>query len=93
MDQGLNEVYSCPTCRKPLFVGRTESEVNPRSVDVSSDEQLARQLERQNDPGHTLATGLFPADMPNSVESDPSRFSPLFFHDILIKYIKVTICL
>ncbi|CAH2078000.1 unnamed protein product [Thlaspi arvense] len=72
LDQGLNEVYSCPTCRKPLFVGRTESEVNPRTVEVSSDEQLARQLERQNNPEHPLATGLFPAEVPNSVESDPS---------------------
>ncbi|XP_056853147.1 E3 ubiquitin protein ligase RIN2 isoform X2 [Raphanus sativus] len=59
LDQGLNEVYSCPTCRKPLFV---ETEVNTRSVEVSSDEQLARQLQRQNIP-----------EMPNSIESDPSR--------------------
>ncbi|KAJ4871841.1 E3 ubiquitin protein ligase RIN2 [Raphanus sativus] len=70
LDQGLNEVYSCPTCRKPLFV---ETEVNTRSVEVSSDEQLARQLQRQNIPEHPLATGLFPAEMPNSIESDPSR--------------------
>ncbi|KAL1089833.1 hypothetical protein V6Z11_D07G047900 [Gossypium hirsutum] len=28
LDQGLNEAYSCPTCRKPLFLGRTENEVN-----------------------------------------------------------------
>ncbi|XP_013654944.2 E3 ubiquitin protein ligase RIN2-like [Brassica napus] len=73
LDQGLNEVYSCPTCRKPLFAGRTETEVNPRTAEVSSDEQLARQLERQNNPGHPLATGLFPADIPNPIESDPSR--------------------
>ncbi|CAH8304189.1 unnamed protein product [Eruca vesicaria subsp. sativa] len=72
LDQGLNEVYSCPTCRKPLFVGRTETEVNPRMVEVSSDEQLARQLQRQNIPAHPLATGLFP-EIPNSTESDPSR--------------------
>ncbi|CAN8273950.1 unnamed protein product [Cochlearia groenlandica] len=73
LDQGLNEVYSCPTCRKPLFVGRTESESNPQTVEVSSDEQLARELQRQSNPGHALATGLFPADIPNATESDPSR--------------------
>ncbi|KAH0902239.1 hypothetical protein HID58_041742, partial [Brassica napus] len=73
LDQGLNEVYSCPTCRKPLFAGRTENEANPRTTEVSSDELLARQLERQNSPGHPLATGLFPADIPNPIESDPSR--------------------
>ncbi|KAG2248633.1 hypothetical protein Bca4012_088063 [Brassica carinata] len=73
LDQGLNEVDSCPTCRKPLFAGRTENEANPRTTEVSSDELLARQLERQNSPGHPLATGLFPADIPNPIESDPSR--------------------
>ncbi|CAN7071664.1 unnamed protein product [Brassica oleracea var. botrytis] len=73
LDQGLNEVYSCPTCRKPLFAGRTENEANPRTTEVSSDELLARQLERQNSPGHPLATGLFPAEIPNPIESDPSR--------------------
>ncbi|KAF2587266.1 hypothetical protein F2Q70_00035068 [Brassica cretica] len=46
LDQGLNEVYSCSTCRKPLFAGRTENEANPRTTEVSSDELLARQLER-----------------------------------------------
>ena len=80
----MNEVYSCPTCRKPLFAGRTETEVNPRTAEVSSDEQLARQLEWQNNPGHPLATGLFPADIPNPIESDPSRFGSLFFNDFLI---------
>ena len=83
MDQGLNEVDSCPTCRKPLFAGRTENEANPRTTEVSSDELLARQLERQNSPGHPLATGLFPADIPNPIESDPSRFSSFFFNDLL----------
>ncbi|XP_048600132.1 E3 ubiquitin protein ligase RIN2-like isoform X1 [Brassica napus] len=83
LDQGLNEVYSCPTCRKPLFAGRTENEANPRTTEVSSDELLARQLERQNSPGHPLATGLFPADIPNPIESDPSRFSSFFFNDLL----------
>ncbi|XP_013618104.1 PREDICTED: E3 ubiquitin protein ligase RIN2-like isoform X1 [Brassica oleracea var. oleracea] len=83
LDQGLNEVDSCPTCRKPLFAGRTENEANPRTTEVSSDELLARQLERQNSPGHPLATGLFPADIPNPIESDPSRFSSFFFNDLL----------
>ncbi|CAN8325882.1 unnamed protein product [Cochlearia groenlandica] len=73
LDQGLNEVYSCPTCRKPLFAGRTENEVNRHTMEVSTDEQLARQLQMQNNPGHALATGLFPAEIPNSEESDPSR--------------------
>nr|AAL32977.1 AT5g51450/MFG13_16 [Arabidopsis thaliana] len=75
LDQGLNEVYSCPTCRKPLFVGRTESEANPSRGEVSSDEHLARQFERQNNSVHALTTGMFPTETPNFTESDPWRNS------------------
>ncbi|KAA3458144.1 E3 ubiquitin protein ligase RIN2-like [Gossypium australe] len=68
LDQGLNEAYSCPTCRKPLFLGRTENEVNSRQINSG--------LDRQNMPGHTLATGVFPNQMQNSVEGSPWRFGP-----------------
>ncbi|KAB2020150.1 hypothetical protein ES319_D07G047900v1 [Gossypium barbadense] len=63
LDQGLNEAYSCPTCRKPLFLGRTENEVNSRQINSG--------LDRQNMPGHTLATGVFPNQMQNPVEGSP----------------------
>ncbi|XP_040953105.1 E3 ubiquitin protein ligase RIN2 isoform X3 [Gossypium hirsutum] len=65
LDQGLNEAYSCPTCRKPLFLGRTENEVNSRQINSG--------LDRQNMPGHTLATGVFPNQMQNPVEGSPWR--------------------
>ncbi|XVE56378.1 hypothetical protein DITRI_Ditri04bG0004400 [Diplodiscus trichospermus] len=72
LDQGLNEVYSCPTCRKPLFLGRNENEANSRTGEALSDEQLARQINSglawQNMPGHTLPTGAFPNQMQNPVE-------------------------
>ncbi|CAL2243434.1 unnamed protein product [Prunus armeniaca] len=77
LDQGLNEIYSCPTCRKPLFVGRTENEVHPRNEETSSDEQLARQissgLDRQNSSGHTIPTGAFPNQAQNLTEGGPWR--------------------
>ncbi|KAJ0041994.1 hypothetical protein Pint_17220 [Pistacia integerrima] len=64
LDQGLNEMYSCPTCRKPLFVGRPENNATPRAGEVSSDEQLARQLslglDRQNNSAQTLPYWCFP---------------------------------
>lgn len=44
LDQGLSEIYSCPTCRKPLFVGRPETEMSSHNRAVSTDELLARQL-------------------------------------------------
>ncbi|CAL5364204.1 unnamed protein product [Camellia sinensis] len=77
LDQGLNENYSCPTCRKPLHVGRPEGATSPRVVDVSTDEQLAHQissgLDRHNPPSHTLPTGVFPNQMQNPLESGTWR--------------------
>ncbi|KAL5810914.1 hypothetical protein ACOSQ4_027482 [Xanthoceras sorbifolium] len=77
LDQGLSETYSCPTCRKPLFVGRHENEVNPRAGEVLSDEQLARQLslglDHSNNSGQPLPTGIFPSQTQNSMEGSPWR--------------------
>ncbi|KAI3748974.1 hypothetical protein L6452_12454 [Arctium lappa] len=79
LDQGLSDNYSCPTCRKPLFVGTPEGNDVPHSGDVSSDEQLARQLssrlERQNVPGHTLPTGVIPNQIQSPLERDDWRGS------------------
>ncbi|KAI4320072.1 hypothetical protein MLD38_033590 [Melastoma candidum] len=63
LDQGLNEVYSCPTCRKPLFAPSPENEASINN-EVSADEQLARRLssglDGPNPPGAVLPGGLFP---------------------------------
>nr|GEU59394.1 E3 ubiquitin-protein ligase RIN2-like [Tanacetum cinerariifolium] len=79
LDQGLSDNYSCPTCRKPLFVGTPNVNAVPNSGDVSSDEQLARQLssrlEQQNVPGHTLPTGVIPNQIPTTSERDDWRGS------------------
>ncbi|GLT39801.1 hypothetical protein SLA2020_139710 [Shorea laevis] len=81
LDQGLNEVYSCPTCRKPLFLGRTENETNIHTGEVLSDEQLARQMalgfDQQNASGHTLPAGVFSNQMQNPVEGGPWRSAGL----------------
>ncbi|CAK9135158.1 unnamed protein product [Ilex paraguariensis] len=79
LDQGLSENYSCPTCRKPLFMGRPRptDEANPSAADVSSDEELARQISsgfnQQNPPGHMLHTGVFPNQTPSPLESGDWR--------------------
>ncbi|XAR71810.1 hypothetical protein NMG60_11018238 [Bertholletia excelsa] len=71
LDQALNENYSCPTCRKPLNVGRPEGSrgTNAHAADVSTDEQLAHQissrLDRRNPPGRTLPTGVLAGQMQN----------------------------
>ncbi|XP_061981859.1 E3 ubiquitin protein ligase RIN2-like [Populus nigra] len=81
LDQGLNEIYSCPTCRKPLFVGRPENEANTHTGEVLADEQLAHQIhegfDRQNTPGHALLDGAFPTQIQNSTESSPWRSAGL----------------
>jgi autocrine motility factor receptor len=83
LDQGLSETYSCPTCRKPLFVGRPEIEANHGTGEVSSDEQLAHQisagLDRQNTSGHTLSTGVFPGQTQNLMEGGPWRYTFLLY--------------
>ncbi|XP_071705658.1 E3 ubiquitin protein ligase RIN2-like [Rutidosis leptorrhynchoides] len=79
LDQGLSDNYSCPTCRKPLFVNTTDGNVVPHPVDVSRDEQLARQLssrfEQQSVPGHTLPTGVVPNQIQTPLERDDWRGS------------------
>ncbi|XP_052185636.1 E3 ubiquitin protein ligase RIN2-like [Diospyros lotus] len=75
LDQGLSENYSCPNCRKPLNMGRSEEEANHLVADVSTDEQLARQmssgLDRHNPPSNALPTGVFPDQMHNPLETGP----------------------
>ncbi|XP_022957821.1 E3 ubiquitin protein ligase RIN2-like [Cucurbita moschata] len=88
LDQGLNEYYSCPTCRKPLFVGRQENDVNPHAGETFNDEQLARQISaginRQNSAIPTLPAGIFPNQTQNTVEGSPWRstsLDPSWLHD------------
>ncbi|KAJ6712255.1 RING FINGER AND PROTEASE ASSOCIATED DOMAIN-CONTAINING [Salix purpurea] len=81
LDQGLNEIYSCPTCRKPLFVDRHENEASTRTGEALTDEQLAHQIneghDRQNTPGHMLPAGVFPNQIRNSMEGSPWRSAGL----------------
>ncbi|CAJ2638523.1 E3 ubiquitin protein ligase rin2-like protein [Trifolium pratense] len=77
LDQGLTEMYTCPTCRKPLFAGRPENETSASTGVISSDEQLARQIsagfDRQNSARHTMPAGLFPNQTPNNADGVPWR--------------------
>ncbi|CAI0380978.1 unnamed protein product [Linum tenue] len=81
LDQGLNDMYSCPTCRKPLFLGRTENEPSPRNREVLSDEQLARQLserlDRPNNAGNNFPAGPFPNQTQNPMEGSTWRSAGL----------------
>ncbi|XP_043722590.1 E3 ubiquitin protein ligase RIN2-like [Telopea speciosissima] len=71
LDQGLSKIFSCPTCRRPLFVGPEEN-TNPHMGDITENEHLARQissgLERQNISGHALPVGAF-----SNLQQNPSE--------------------
>ncbi|KAG8381502.1 hypothetical protein BUALT_Bualt06G0128500 [Buddleja alternifolia] len=73
LDQGLTESYSCPTCRKPFFAGRSER-VNTSATEILRDEQLARQmsigLDRPNLPGPDPPPGVFPSQSQNAGTGD-----------------------
>ncbi|GMH08789.1 hypothetical protein Nepgr_010629 [Nepenthes gracilis] len=74
LDQGLNEIYSCPTCRKPLFVSRSEGESNSRTGAVSTDEQLAHQPSSGFDQHNTVGqVGVFHNQAQNSLETGVGR--------------------
>lgn len=81
LDQGLTEMYTCPTCRKPLFAGRPENETNSSTGVISSDEQLAREMsagfDRQNSARHNMPAGLFPNPTLNNAEGVPWRSAGL----------------
>lgn len=63
-------------------MGRPEEETNPRAVEVSTDEQLARQistgLDRHNPPSHTLPSGVFPNQMQNPLEGGAWRLVSVY---------------
>ena len=73
----MTEIYTCPTCRKPLFAARPENETNSSTGVISSDEQLARQMsagfDRQNSARHNMPAGLFPNPTLNNAEGVPWR--------------------
>lgn len=72
-------MYTCPTCRKPLFVSQSENETNSSAGVTSSDEQLARQMsagfDRQNSGRQTMPAGLYPNQTLNNAEGVPWRFN------------------
>lgn len=74
-------MYTCPTCRKPLFVGMPENEANNNAGEISGDEQLARQisagLDRPNTPRHAMPPGLYPNQTQNPLEGTHWRFKSL----------------
>ncbi|KAK9665671.1 hypothetical protein RND81_14G127800 [Saponaria officinalis] len=89
LDQSLTGNYSCPNCRKPLFLGRSENEATSNSRAVSSDEQLAHQLRaRLHRPIAGGLGGTFPNQNQNSIGAGTWRFNTtMFFIGYIIYFI------
>lgn len=64
LDQGLTEVYSCPTCRRPLFPSGTQDRTSSATGELASVGQVAEQLNLGLNPqrisGHAPPFGAFP---------------------------------
>lgn len=69
LDQGLSEVYSCPTCRRPLFLSNTQNRTSSVPELISNNEQLNQQahlgLVQQRIAGHQLPAAAFPNQQHN----------------------------
>ncbi|KAG6477866.1 hypothetical protein ZIOFF_061298 [Zingiber officinale] len=56
LDQGLTDVYSCPTCRRPLFTSNVQGGIRSASGNAIDGQQVAEHLNlglnQQRVPGH-----------------------------------------
>lgn len=63
LDQGTTEVYSCPTCRRPLFLPNTRdptSSVGSQGSNNDQFDQVNLGLDQQRVSGRGMPAGLFP---------------------------------
>lgn len=62
-------MYTCPTCRKPLFVNRPQNEATYTSRETSVEgphaQQIGSGLDQPNTGRHAVDAGLFPNQTPN----------------------------
>uniref|UniRef100_A0A1D1ZJK5 E3 ubiquitin protein ligase RIN2 n=1 Tax=Anthurium amnicola TaxID=1678845 RepID=A0A1D1ZJK5_9ARAE len=68
LDQGLSEVYSCPTCRRPLFLSRSRDRTRSHSSGITNDVHRVAQVnsaldeQRISAPTMTSTQRLNPPD-------------------------------
>lgn len=83
-------MFSCPTCRKPLFIGRSENGAReqreiPRHEQVDS--QLRLGLDEQNPPADVLPAGIVPRQTQHPFEGGIWRFGFLFLCCLILRII------
>lgn len=69
LDQGLTEVYSCPTCRRPLFTSSSQDRANSIAQQIPIDGQITEQVNLRDDhrrmSAHTSPASPFPNQQQN----------------------------
>ncbi|XP_008786977.2 E3 ubiquitin protein ligase RIN2-like [Phoenix dactylifera] len=67
LDQGLTEVYSCPTCRRPLFVSNPRDRTSSNAGELANVAQLTEQLNLGLNPQRISGQpiGAFPNQQQN----------------------------
>lgn len=67
LDQGLTEVYSCPTCRRPLFASSSQDQTNslPQQNDGQITEQVNMRDGHQRISAHVSPGATFPSQQHN----------------------------
>lgn len=69
LDQGVTDVYSCPTCRRPLFLSNSQDPTSSIPGQGLNNDQLLEQvnlgLDQQSVSGRAQPVGLFPNQQQN----------------------------
>lgn len=83
LDQGVTDVYSCPTCRRPLFLFNSQDPTSSTPGYGSNNDGLLEQvnlgLDQPRLSGRALPVGLFPNQQQNPSDA-MWRFSFLHFN-------------
>lgn len=68
LDQGATDVYSCPTCRRPLFVSNSLNHRNsvPAQGSSSVPDQPNIGIEQQRALEHAMPAGIYPNQQSNA---------------------------
>lgn len=73
LDQGLAEVYSCPTCRRPLFLPNSQDHTSSIAGHIVNNDRHSEQgnvgLDQRRMNGQALPVGAFPNQQENNSDA------------------------
>ncbi|PKA61081.1 E3 ubiquitin protein ligase RIN2 [Apostasia shenzhenica] len=69
LDQGLTEVYSCPTCRRPLFASSSQDQANSISRQFPNDQSIVDQVRGNHQRMAPAGAPAFPNQQQNASDT------------------------